>query len=83
MTPAGKRRHRLLVALAVVVVLAWLVPVLWLINVALKTQAQLFVPKPTFIFTPTLQNFLQSLLQNLQTQGNGAQSAGLLINASA
>jgi hypothetical protein len=33
--------------------------------------------------TPTLQNFLQQLLQNFQTQGASAQSTGLLLQATA
>jgi multiple sugar transport system permease protein len=61
MTPAAARRNRLLIAFAVVITIVWLMPVLWLINVALKTQQQLFVPKPTFIFTPTLQNFVSAI----------------------
>lgn len=45
------------IALVVLVVATWLTPVYWLVNVALKTQAQLFVPTPTFIFEPTFENF--------------------------
>jgi multiple sugar transport system permease protein len=63
MSPAAERRHRLLVAFSVLVVLAWLMPVVWLVNVALKTQAQLFVRQPTFIFTPTLQNFVTAIFE--------------------
>lgn len=51
------RHHRLKVAFAVLVVIVWLTPVYWLVSVALKTQAQLFVASPTFVFTPTLENF--------------------------
>ncbi|MBX3598243.1 MAG: carbohydrate ABC transporter permease [Rhizobiaceae bacterium] len=51
------RHRRLKVAFAVLVVLTWLLPVYWLLNVALKTQAQLYVAEPSFIFTPTLENF--------------------------
>lgn len=50
--------HRLKIAFVVLVVLIWLTPVYWLAVVALKTQAQLFVATPTFIFTPTLENFV-------------------------
>ncbi|MCO5066167.1 MAG: carbohydrate ABC transporter permease [Rhizobiaceae bacterium] len=45
------------IALFVLVVAAWLTPVYWLVNVALKTQSQLFVQTPTFIFEPTFENF--------------------------
>jgi ABC-type glycerol-3-phosphate transport system permease component len=62
MTPAAARRHRLLVAFSVLIAVVWLLPVLWLVNVALKTQQQLFVPTPTFIFTPTLQNFVSAIV---------------------
>jgi multiple sugar transport system permease protein len=51
------RNRRTRISLSIIVVVAWLMPVLWLINVALKTQAQLFVRTPTFIFQPTLDNF--------------------------
>jgi len=51
---SGKRLKLILVIL---IVMIWLTPVYWLAVVALKTQAQLFVPTPTFIFTPTLENF--------------------------
>ena len=33
--------------------------------------------------TPTLQTFLQTLLQNLQNQTGDTQSVGLLVNATA
>jgi multiple sugar transport system permease protein len=49
--------RRIKIALAVLVMVAWLAPIYWLGNVALKTQAQLLVAKPTFIFKPTFENF--------------------------
>lgn len=55
--PDPKRPRRIVVILALLVVAAWLAPIYWLVNVALKTQAQLFVPQPTFLFEPTLENF--------------------------
>jgi multiple sugar transport system permease protein len=55
------RNRRARISLSIIIVLAWLMPVLWLINVALKTQAQLFVRTPTFIFQPTLDNFTIAL----------------------
>jgi multiple sugar transport system permease protein len=55
------RNRRVRISLSIIVVLAWLTPVFWLINVALKTQAQLFVRTPTFIFRPTLDNFTIAL----------------------
>ncbi len=57
MSAHNARRGELMIAFSILVVLAWLAPVFWLINVALKTQAQLFVRTPTFIFKPTFENF--------------------------
>lgn len=48
---------RVRIVLVLLVTLGWLLPIYWLVNVALKTQAQLFVPEPTFVFTPTFSNF--------------------------
>jgi multiple sugar transport system permease protein len=45
------------IVLALLVTAAWLAPVYWLVNVALKTQAQLLVATPTFLFKPTFENF--------------------------
>jgi multiple sugar transport system permease protein len=45
------------IVLALLVTAAWLAPVYWLVNVALKTQAQLLVATPTFLFEPTFENF--------------------------
>jgi multiple sugar transport system permease protein len=53
--------RRLKVALAILVVVLWLMPVVWLVFVALKTQAQLFTPTPSFLFHPTLDNFVVAL----------------------
>ncbi len=55
--------RRVKIALAVLITMAWLLPIYWLVNVALKTQAQLMVPKPTFIFTPTMENFGIAIFQ--------------------
>ena len=60
---ADNRRNSVMIAIAVLIVLLWLTPILWLLNVALKTQAQLFVPKPTFIFTPTFENFATAIFR--------------------
>ena len=57
MSARNAHRGELMIAFSILVVLAWLAPVFWLINVALKTQAQLFVRTPTFIFKPTFDNF--------------------------
>jgi multiple sugar transport system permease protein len=45
------------IVLALLVTVAWLAPVYWLVNVALKTQAQLLIATPTFLFKPTFENF--------------------------
>jgi multiple sugar transport system permease protein len=63
MSSESKTSRRLMVGFTLIVVLAWLAPIFWLINVALKTQAQLFVPTPTFIFTPTFENFGIAIFQ--------------------
>lgn len=59
----GSLSRRIKIALAVLVTVAWLLPVYWLVNVALKTQAQLMVAKPTFVFTPTFENFGTAVFQ--------------------
>ena len=56
-TPGKDNRRRLTVAFTLIVVLTWLLPIFWLINVSLKTQKQLFVATPTFVFEPTFENF--------------------------
>ena len=59
----GSLSRRIKITLAVLVTVAWLLPVYWLVNVALKTQAQLMVAKPTFVFTPTFENFGTAVFQ--------------------
>jgi len=59
---AGSWRQ-LTVVFTLIVVLTWLLPIFWLINVSLKTQKQLFVATPTFIFEPTFENFSVAVLQ--------------------
>jgi multiple sugar transport system permease protein len=54
---ALSRHRRLKIGFILLVVIAWLAPVYWLVTVALKTQQQLFVAKPLFVFYPTLENF--------------------------
>ena len=61
--PGGNFARRAEIALAILVVAAWLLPVYWLANVALKTQAQLMVRKPTFVFHPTFENFSIAVVQ--------------------
>ena len=63
MNPQSRTTRRLTIAFVVFVLLAWLMPIFWLVNVALKTQAQLFVPTPSFIFTPTFENFSIAIFQ--------------------
>ncbi len=55
------RHSRLRIGFSIFVVLVWLTPVYWLANVALKTEAQLFVRTPTFVFQPSLENFWTAL----------------------
>ena len=59
----GNFGRRMKIMLAILVVAAWLLPLYWLVNVALKTQAQLMVPRPTFIFHPTFENFSVAIVQ--------------------
>jgi multiple sugar transport system permease protein len=61
--PQSRTTRRLTIAFVVFVLLAWLTPIFWLVNVALKTQAQLFVRTPSFIFTPTFENFGIAIFQ--------------------
>ena len=63
MNPQSRTTRRLTIAFVVFVLLAWLMPTFWLVNVALKTQAQLFVRTPSFIFTPTFENFGIAIFQ--------------------
>ena len=63
MNPQSRTTRRLTIAFVVFVLLAWLMPIFWLVNVALKTQAQLFVRTPSFIFTPTFENFGIAIFQ--------------------
>lgn len=55
---AGRAASALWLALLLLVVLVWLGPVLWMSNISLKTRAQIVVPEPTFVFYPTLQNYI-------------------------
>lgn len=63
MSARDRKLRPLVVGFIIVGVFVWLAPILWLINVALKTQGQLFVRKPTFIFTPTFENFGVAIFQ--------------------
>lgn len=53
--------HHLRVWSGVVVALVFLVPVFWMVLTSFKYQRDIFTTPPTFVFTPTLENYLNYL----------------------
>lgn len=53
--------HHLRVWSGVIVALVFLVPVFWMVLTSFKYQRDIFTTPPTFVFTPTLENYLNYL----------------------
>jgi multiple sugar transport system permease protein len=70
---------RLLDLLTYVIVFLFLCPLLWLVSTALKTRTDAFAMPPIWIFTPTLDNFVEVL----RNQNFLAQYSHSIIVASA
>lgn len=57
-----QRRTLVQATLAILITLLYIAPLMWMVTTAFKTRNQAFTEVPTWVFTPTLQNFAEVLI---------------------